>query len=161
MLWLVTFVTHSSRISQRMERYHIQPGDPVILTPEDQALVAFAIAEEARKDLITLGGYNVLPDHVHLIVEAESETVLADHVRRIKGYTSHVFRQAHDLRGGCHVWAQKFNRRQIPDDEALHRTVQYVMDNHLKHLAAWGDGLISTWDEKIRPVVESACTPLV
>ena len=160
MLWLVTFVTHNSRVSQRMARYHIQPGDPVILTPDDQLLVASAIAEAARRGPITLGAYNVLPDHVHLIVEAESEVMLADHVRRIKGFSPHVFRLAHGLRGNCHVWPQKFNRRPIPDGEALHRTIQYVMDNHLKHLTTWGERLIPTWDGKIRPVVEAACAPL-
>lgn len=161
MLWLVTFVTHNSRVSRRMATYHVQPGESVILTPDEQRIVASAIAAATRKGQVTLGAYNILPDHVHLIIESDSEVVLADHIRRIKGYTAHAVRQARSLRGGCHIWAQKFNRRQIPDGHALYRTIQYVMDNHLKHLAQWGDRLITTWDEEIRPVVESACTPLV
>jgi REP element-mobilizing transposase RayT len=160
MLWLVTFVTHNSRLSQRMERYHIRPGDPFILNPEDQLLVATAIAEQAWKSQIGLAAYNVLPDHVHMIAQAESEIELSDHVRRTKGYTSHVVRKSHGVQGDCHIWAQKFNRRLIPDGEALQRTIQYVMDNHLKHQAMWGERLIPIWDEKLRPVVESACSRL-
>jgi len=144
-----------------MDRYRIRPSDPITLTPNDQLLVATAIAEQSRKSLIRLAAYNVLPDHVHMLIEAESETELINHVRRIKGYTSQILRRGHGLTGTHHIWAQKFNRRPIPDGEAFLRAIQHVMNNHLKHLDPWGEGLILTWDEKIRPVVETACTRLV
>jgi len=157
MFWLVTFVTHNSRVSERMVRYGIRPGEPVILQPADQELIAVALTETAQKQGIRVLALNVLPDHVHMIIDAESEQRLADHVRRFKGYASHAFRRAHHATTGNHVWAEKFNRRPIRDTTTLRNMLHYVMRNHLKHVERWGESPAATWEERIRPIVESAC----
>ena len=159
MFWLVTFVTHNSRVSQRMVHLGIRPGEPIILQPDDQELIAVALTETAQKQGIRVLALSVLPDHVHMIIDAESEQELAGHVRRLKGYASHAFRRSHQATAGNHLWAEKFNRRPIRDTTALRNMLHYVMHNHLKHVERWGAALIATWEERIRPIVDSSCGP--
>lgn len=159
MLWLVTFVTHNSRVSERMVRYGIRPGKPVIFQPDDQELIAVALMETAQKQGIRVLALNVLPDHVHMIIDAESEARLTDSVRKFKGYAAYKLRNAHRATTGNHVWAEKFNRRPIRDTKTLRNMLHYVMCNHLKHVERWGESLITTWEERIRPIAESACGP--
>jgi hypothetical protein len=45
MLWFITFVTHNSRISERMVSYGVETGEPLIFSAEDQLFIAEKIAE--------------------------------------------------------------------------------------------------------------------
>jgi REP element-mobilizing transposase RayT len=156
--WLVTFVTHNSRRSTRMDDLNIRAYDPVILAPHDQAVTASSIAEAIQKYRIGVLTFNVLPDHVHLIIASRSEADLGEDVRKIKGLSSHAVRRANGWVGYHPVWAQKFHRRSLSDERMLVRAMGYVRDNHLKHQERWGESLITTWEETIRPVVDIACS---
>jgi REP element-mobilizing transposase RayT len=152
--WLVTFVTHNARVSGRMAAFHVEAGEPGILGPDDQKLVAATIVEACRKHRIPVMAGNVLPDHVHLVVGAVSPKDLAEHIRKIKGYSARAFVKARDFPAGYHVWAQKFNRRRLPDANTLAAAVDYVERNHYKHLERWGAEVITTYEETVRPVLE-------
>jgi len=152
--WLVTFVTHNARVSARMAAFHVKAGEPVILGPDEQKLIAGIIVEACRKHTIPLLAGNVLPDHVHLVVGASSSKELAKDIQIIKGYSARTFVQTRDFPAGDHVWAQKFNRRLLPDDTSLAAAIAYVERNHYKHIARCGPEVITTYEEAVRLVLE-------
>ena len=142
-----------------MRRFGVKPGVATILPANDQVLIAKALAQTIRTHSLAVPAFNVLPDHVHIIIAADSESELAEQVRRLKGYSAYVFRKSHNLVGSGHVWAEKFNRRPIRNADSLRSMLGYVSENHVKHAARWGPGIEKTWIERIRPIVESACGP--
>ena len=76
-LWLVTFVTHNTRISERMKEYGISAGDAVTLPP----VVSKGLNEEQStnkglKPLVDLVG----PESQPLVVVGQS---IADAIRRL------------------------------------------------------------------------------
>ncbi|MCJ7529687.1 MAG: transposase [Anaerolineales bacterium] len=158
-LWFVTFVTHNSRISERMVTHGVQTGEPLIFSAEDQVLIAEKIFETCRREQIAIVTANILLNHVHLVVAAEDEPTLEEHIRKIKGAISYIFQRARgwEKGSGQHVWAQKFNRVPITDQAALENIVAYVTDNHIKHVDRWGERLIATWNKGFKPLVRIAC----
>ena len=159
-MWLVTFVTHNSRVSQRMREFRVARGKPIVLSPHDQVRVAEAILDAADRFQIGVMAINVLPDHVHAIVSADSEKILAENVRKLKGLSAHEFRKTRPDATGSRLWAQKFNRRPLLNESALAGAMHYVLNNHLKHAQQWGEGLVHTWQQYLRPLVERRCVPI-
>lgn len=157
MYWLVTFVTHDSTVSDRTRRFGVKPGIATILPANDQVMIAEALAQALEKHSIAVLSFNVIPDHAHMIMAADSESHLAEHVRRLRGYSAYVFRKRHHLVGSGHLWAEKFNRRPIRDANTLQSMLGYVSENHVKHAARWGPVIEITWIERIRPIVDSVC----
>ena len=166
-LWFVTFVTHNSRISERMVTYGVQVGEPLIFADEDQIFIAEKIAEASKRYEIAIAAFNVLPDHVHMVIAAETEKELNANIRKIKGFSSHEFQRSRNFDKGQNVWAQKFNRQPIQDENALTDILEYVLNNHIKHSERWGQELISTWEnglpeqglKSISEIVESCSNP--
>jgi len=140
--WLVTFVTHNSRVSERMVTYGVKSGDPLILDANDRLLNAQYISDACRSHSIPVIAWNVLPDHVHMVLAAEDELELDEQVRKIKGFSSYSFQRARGLDTGGHVWAQKYHHLLITDQRMLESVYAYVMDNHIKHAEQWGHDLI-------------------
>ena len=54
MLWFTTFVTHNSRISERMVVYGVETGEPVIFSAEDQLFIAEKLAEAIKRYRLSL-----------------------------------------------------------------------------------------------------------
>ncbi len=151
-LWFVTFVTHNSRVSERMVEYGVKSGEPLIFTPEDQVLIAEKIAEACAVSHIPVVAWNVLPDHVHMVIGAEDEQTLNEYVRKIKGGSSHAFQRAKGWeKGEQHVWAQKFHHQIITHERMLADVVEYVVNNHLKHADQWGAALLAPRESGDRP----------
>jgi len=157
-LWFVTFVTHNSRISQRLLDKGLKPlvssKEPLIFSPDEQILIAEKIAGACRKFNVPVTAWNVLSDHVHMIITADTEKDLNELVRKIKGYSSREFQKAKGWEKGNQVWAQKFNRKPVKDDNALHDVLYYVQNNHLKHGDKGLKPLVSP-REKIKPILNS------
>ena len=156
-LWLVTFVTHNSRVSERMLEYGVQRGEPLIFSPDEQALMLGKILEACQRHNIKPVAANILPDHVHMILLADSPPVLKEQVRKIKGYSAYAFQRTQNREPGHPTWAQKFHFDPIPDEQAFVKMLQYVQGNHLKHTDRWGDGLITTWEERLKPLLDVTC----
>ena len=91
-VYLVTFVTHNSRVSERMIAFGVQSGPPLILSPDDQVQIANSILSACARHGIALLALNVLPDHVHTVLAAVTAEDLAEQVRKIKGCSSRAFR---------------------------------------------------------------------
>lgn len=165
-LWFVTFVTHNSRVSERMVTFGVKSGEPLFFSPEDQIFVAEKIAEKCKKENITVVAMNILPDHVHMVIAATDETDLTEKIRKIKGYSSYEFQRFREwAKGTEHVWAQKFNSRLIKDDNGLATIIHYVQNNHLKHAERWGDdGSVNKGLKPLvpgKPQLVSDASPLV
>ena len=71
---------------------------PVLIRPVDARLKAL-LKDIAREHEMTIHAAEVMPDHVHLFVEADSTLCVAEIVNRFKGRTSRVLREEfHQLR---------------------------------------------------------------
>lgn len=156
MCWLVTFVTHGSRPSKRLLDRGIRTlDDRITLSPIEQIAVTADVIQNCHRIPCKLYAINVLPGHVHMVLDGSEESNLAEQVRRIKGSASTVVRRQRGIREYGPVWAQKFNRRPLRDQSSVEAAVAYVHQNHLKHIDRWGEQLLSTWETGIRPLTES------
>ncbi len=77
-------------------KYHIV-GCPKyrrpVLTSEVESRLRQLLAEKAAELGMTIHALEVMPDHVHLFVEADPTLSVAEIVNRFKGFTSRVLRQ--------------------------------------------------------------------
>jgi putative transposase len=64
-----------------------------VLTSEVESRLRQLLAEKAAELDMTIHALEVMPDHVHLFVEADPTLSVAEIVNRFKGYTSRVLRQ--------------------------------------------------------------------
>jgi putative transposase len=64
-----------------------------VLTAEVESRLRQLLAEKAAELGMTIHALEVMPDHVHLFVEADPTLSVAEIVNRFKGYTSRVLRQ--------------------------------------------------------------------
>ena len=168
MLWFITFVTHNSRISERMVGYGVETGEPLIFSSEDQLFIAEKIAEAIKRYSLSIVTFNVLPDHVHLVILAKTEKELGEYIRKIKGFTSFEFQRSRNWEKGQSVWGQKFNRKLIEDENSLSNIIKYISENHIKHTERWGKELITTWEKglpeknlkSLKGIVKENCTSI-
>ena len=155
----VTWVTHNSRVSERMVEFlppdFIKGLDPVILNCDDQIFVAQLIAECISKYELPTVTFNVLPDHVHALFAVKSEKELELKVGNSKGYSSHVFRKEKILEP--RLWARKFNRNWIKSDEHLGNVIAYINENHIKHQESWGKDFLCGFRPELSKIVEAVC----
>ena len=64
-----------------------------VLTAEVESRLRQLLAEKAAALGMTIHALEVMPDHVHLFVEADPTLSVAEIVNRFKGFTSRVLRQ--------------------------------------------------------------------
>jgi REP element-mobilizing transposase RayT len=168
MLWFITFVTHNSRISERMVSYGVETGEPLIFSAEDQLFIAEKIAEAIKRYGLFVITFNVLPDHIHLVILAKTEKELGEYIRKIKGFTSFEFQRSRNWEKGQSIWGQKFNKKPIEDENSLINIIQYIAENHIKHIERWGTELITTWEKglpeknlkSLKEIVKENCTSI-
>jgi putative transposase len=65
---------------------------PVLVEAVDRRLQQL-LAEKAAELTITIHALEVMPDHVHLFVEADPTLCVAEIINRFKGFTSRVLRK--------------------------------------------------------------------
>ena len=152
-LWFITFVTHNSRISERMIKHEVKVSEPLVFAPDDQIFIAVNILKACARFDIPVVALNVLPDHVHMVLPATTEKELSEHIRKIKGYSSREFQKTRKIGPQGQVWAQKFNRKVLQNEDELWRAVEYVRNNHLKHRERWGERLVTTWEKGLKPIL--------
>jgi len=160
--WFVTFVTHNSRVSERMVQFGVTDRQgkglqPLVLTPEEQVAVAESLFDTARRHGFAFVALNVLPDHVHAMLPAPDEKTLASRVRKLKTFSAQAINQRRQRTRGAHVWAQKFNRKHVDTENDAARIYDYINQNQLKHQETWGDAIIQTWDNGLQPLAQLHC----
>jgi REP element-mobilizing transposase RayT len=150
-LFLVTWVTHSSRISERMKKYSKNKGlQPLVLSDEEEIEVTEYINEIVKKDMLKILSYNICKDHIHLILfcnEANRDNI----VRKLKGKSAQSFKEKRNINAEFHLWAQKYNWTYVLDEKALQNAYIYVKYNRQKHNL--------TENKKLENIIANMITP--
>ena len=142
--YFVTFATAKSRISDRMVKYNtssfIRNLDALIFEQDDLEKMMNLFKEAFKRYDIDVVCFNILPDHVHILLRVENEEELTTQIKNIKGYTSYKFQRFKEWEKGTQkVWVQKFHRKQISKtDSSLEKVTDYIKNNHYKHEVRWG-----------------------
>ncbi len=133
----VTWVTHNSRVSERMVQFGVRRGEPFIFKENQRNDVYNYLVGKILKEGYKILALNVLDDHVHCIVVCE-ENELDEIVRNLKGYSSYsLSRQLKlsvDSKGRqSKIWAKGYSHTYIDTDEHLQNGIIYINENHKKH----------------------------
>jgi len=130
----VTWVTHNSRISQRMIDQHVKVGPAIDLDDKAEEKITEIIADIIREKNYTVYAYNICRNHIHILIKCDDNAV-GDIVRQIKGKSAQLYKEylGKTANESFHLWAQKFNKWLITSDEELHKTMEYILYNRKKH----------------------------
>ena len=134
-LFLITWVTHKSRISERMEKY-LQTKNkglqPLVLNDADEVEVTRQICNITQQDNLKIIAYNICKNHVHLILACETDD-RDNIVRKLKGKSTQLFKVNKNINTKFHLWAQKYNWLCITGDDQFSNLYEYVTQNRVKH----------------------------
>ena len=159
--FLVTWVTHNSRISERMIYYKVKKEEGFFMEHSSEKIVTESIAKVVEKDDLRFLAYNICGDHIHIILVCELEN-LSKIVQKLKsisakdhnlllGISQRIVNKEDVIdnkgnvvgnKGACSLvrgykqnslWAQKFHFKELPDEDALSKAVEYVRYNRIKH----------------------------
>jgi REP element-mobilizing transposase RayT len=94
---------------------------------------AIAAANECAPEYFRIVEFSVQQDHIHLIVEAETQLALA---RGIRGLSIRVARRVNQLlfRSG-RLFSDRWHGRELTNPRAVRHAIVYVLANHKKHQA--------------------------
>ena len=104
----ITFVTHNSRVSERMMEFGVKVGEPVILNDEKEVEITRYIAQIVKEDRLRIVAYNICRDHVHMVLVCAEEQ-RDNIVRKLKGKSTQLYKQNHNISGKFSLWAQKYS----------------------------------------------------
>jgi len=140
--WHITWVTHNSRISERMVKFKAVRGEPVILDEVAECFVTEIISEIVCEYKYKIFAYNICRDHIHLILKSPEERI-PETVKTIKSLSALRYKEKTDIPGDgpFRFWAQKYNKWRIESAEQLKNTVQYIIYNRMKHKLPENRGL--------------------
>ncbi len=100
--------------------------------------IIWNICIEKRIELLA---YETMPDHVHLLIGANSLKDLMNSVKKIKGISSRrLSLEFRALKWQCHInniWAKGYGYREIPDNQI--KVVIGYIKNQRKHLFIAGE----------------------
>jgi len=130
--WLITFVTHNTRCSERMRKHNIKLGTPVIFSTEQEIEITKWILQIKQENNLKILAYNICRDHLHMILVCE-EVERDNIIRKIKSKSTYLYKINHKISKELHIWAQKYNYKHIKNDEALEDMYNYVINNRIKH----------------------------
>ncbi len=133
-IYHITWATHNSRVSGRMIKYGVWPGEPILLDSESELYITMAIARIVNHKGYRVHTYNICRDHVHLIIECR-ESELPGIIRLLKGKSSQRYKEycGIDPHVKFHLWTQKYGKEIISSDEHYYNAVRYVINNREKH----------------------------
>jgi REP element-mobilizing transposase RayT len=86
---------------------------------------------DSRREGFRIVHYSIQPNHLHLILEAESAQLLSSGVR---GIMVRIARRVNKLlsRAG-RLWADRWHGHALNTPREVRNTLRYVLQNHLKH----------------------------
>lgn len=144
-IYHIVWVTHNSRVSERMIKYRVKRGEPLYLTPEEEVEITQFIRDIVVENSYNLLAYNICWNHVHLVLVCEEDERDAI-VKHLKGKATHLYKQAHGIETTFHLWGQKYGWREIYDDKQLYNTIEYIRYNRRKHSLPT--------NRRLRPIVQ-------
>jgi REP element-mobilizing transposase RayT len=136
----IVWVTHNSRISERMVTFGVKRGEPIILDDETEVEVSAYILQTVKENQIIVLAYNICRDHIHMIIAcllAELDGIVA----KLKGKSSFLFKKARAVTDINHLWAQKYHKNEIKTDNQFEQVMNYVIHNRQKHNLPVNKGL--------------------
>ncbi|MFA6271873.1 MAG: transposase [Patescibacteria group bacterium] len=149
----ITWVTHNSRVSERMVQFGVKRGEPVVLNNDDEVEITRYIAHMVHEEELRVIAYNICRDHVHMILlctELEKDNI----IRKFKGKSAQLYKHKHGYKEEFHLWAQKYSYTPIESDEQMMNTIEYIQYNREKHNLPCNKGLQPLVDGMIMPFAE-------
>ncbi len=159
----VTWVTHNSRVSERMVQYEaviqhlrINKGlQPLVPPLEMDAQMELDITQHLThiidEDNIRVLALNACRDHIHCLLVCE-DSERDNIVRKLKGKTTQLYKKQHNITGEFHLWAQKYHYNKVESDSELLNVIAYIQNNRIKHELPDNKGL--------QPLVQRVVTPI-
>lgn len=133
LLFHITWVTHNSRVSERMKKYSKHKGlKPLVLDIDQEIEITSYISKIVTEDNLKLAAFNICSDHVHMILFCD-ENKRENIIRKLKGKSTQLFKDNHRINIEFHLWAQKYNYTIILSDEQFANTLEYIRCNRVKH----------------------------
>ena len=128
----ITWVTHNSRVSERMITYHVAVGEPLLLTPSDEVEIAEFILRTILKNKLCVLAYISCVDHIHMVLVCH-ENKRDRIVGRLKTEATQRYKSKHNISSEFHLWGQKYDYMLIEDDDYLANTIDYIRFNRRWH----------------------------
>lgn len=104
----ITWVTHNSRVSERMVTFGVRRGEPLLLDEAQELELTGYLADIIREDGLRVLACNICRDHVHLVLVCAPEE-RDNLVRKLKGKSTQRYKQQRGLTEPLHLWAQKYH----------------------------------------------------
>jgi putative transposase len=116
------------------------------------------ILQLSREFEFAVVAYCVMPDHLHLLLQGQSEQAdLEPLVKRAKQVTGFAFRRTHD----GSLWQPGYHERVLRDDESTLAVARYILENPVRAGLAkalgewplagsdvfWWPDLITAWED--------------
>jgi REP element-mobilizing transposase RayT/type I restriction-modification system DNA methylase subunit len=132
--YLITWVTHNSRVSERMIEFGVKKDDPVLFEELSEVKISEFIFDKAQELSFRILAYNVCKDHVHLVL-VSTDNERDEVVRQLKGYSSKKYREYLNIDAAekFQTWAQKYHYTLLDTKEKLVNAIEYVNNNRIKH----------------------------
>ena len=126
--------------------WRLYPDSPV-LQPEERSAVVETLRhfENVRYELFA---YVVMDDHVHVVLQAIADHVLAKIIHSWKSFSARRLQQENGRIGA--VWQQESFDRIVRDEAELMEKIQYIMNNPIKR---WPEIAGYAW---MKPVVQAS-----
>lgn len=163
--FLITWVTHNSRKSERMKKLGIKLEKSVYVSSEQEIQIAKYILEIIKEDNIKCLAFNICKDHIHIIIACEREE-RDNIVRKLKGKSSQRFKLYMGINNDIKysLWAQKYHYKSINSEESLNSSLEYVYYNKLKHCSVTANKglqpLVRVNNAELNDIIKNMITPI-
>ena len=128
----IVWVTHNSRISERMIQFKVSTGEAIILSESDELEIANYIFQISSELNIDISSINICKDHIHALINTNNKEV-AKIMKSIKGKTTHLYKKNHNIDYSYSLWAQKYFSEKIKDESHFINVTKYIESNRKKH----------------------------
>jgi REP element-mobilizing transposase RayT len=136
----IVWVTHSSRISERMVTYGIKSGEAVILNESMEYEITKHIKAIVTENSLNVLAYAICQDHVHMVLVC-GEVARDNIIRKLKGKSAQLYKDNHKITDQYHLWVQKYHWEEITTDEQFQNVLNYVTHNRQKRDLSTGSEL--------------------
>jgi REP element-mobilizing transposase RayT len=149
----IVWVTHNSRISERMVVYGVKLGEAVVLDESMEYEITGFIKNIITEDKLEVLAYAICQDHVHIVLVC-SETARDTIVRKLKGKSAQLYKDKHKITDQYHLWSQKYHWEELTTDKQFQNVLNYVTHNRQKHELATSAELQDLIADMLTPVDE-------
>jgi putative transposase len=87
------------------------------------------LVEAVSRFAVDVFGYNVMPNHFHLLLRQRSEGAISAALRRVSGGSAYHYRRTTSTVGLGHVYQRRFWSHVISDEQHYVTGLRYVEDN--------------------------------